>query len=343
MALLSGLEEGQNLPRLMDLYGRVVRKLRISVTDRCNFRCSFCMPETPAWIPNDSILSFDEITRFVRVCSTKFGVDRVRLSGGEPLVRKDIEKLVAQIAFTPGIKHTCMTTNGTYLAEKARSLKNAGLQSVTISLHSLRPERFEKVTRVNGHAKVLEGIRAAKSAGFVNVKLNSVIVRGYNDDEILDFATLAHDEGFNMRFIEYMPFDGRKSWQMEKVVSGDEILARIAKKYRIVPLERERGSTAVNYRFEDGAGGEFGIIASITRPFCSDCDRLRLTADGKLVPCLFGDKEYDISPLLKDDRADDEIAQFLKEIVRLKPPGVESLIKASAELKHVRAMYQIGG
>jgi cyclic pyranopterin phosphate synthase len=159
----------------------------------------------------------------------------------------------------------------------------------------------------------------------------------------LNFAALAHDEGFNMRFIEYMPFDGKKSWDIRKVVTGEEILSKIGGKYKIIPLERQRGSTAVNYRFADGGGGEFGIISSITRPFCSDCDRLRLTADGRVIPCLFGEKEYDVSYLLRKGASDSQIASFLEKTVRLKPPGVESLLKASVELKHVRPMYSIGG
>lgn len=299
------------------------------------------MPETPEWIPSENVLSFEEITRLVRIFST-FGIDRVRISGGEPLVRREIERLVGMITKLPGVKRVGITTNGFFLKEKASLLRKAGLESVTVSLHSLKKERFAFVTQVDSHDRVLEGIRAAKEAGFESVKLNAVIIRGYNDDEILDFASMAHDEGFNMRFIEYMPFDGKKSWGIEKVVSGDEILGKIKSKYDILPLEREAGSTALNYRFTEG-GGEFGVITSITRPFCSDCDRLRLTSDGKLVPCLFDSHEYDLSSLLRGGSADSEIAEYLRATVKLKSPGVESLIKASKELKHVRPMYKTGG
>ncbi len=331
----------ENELRLVDFYGRVARKLRISVLDKCNFRCNFCMPETPEWIPNEKILSFEEISRLVRIFAG-FGVDRVRLSGGEPLIRKDIEKLISQLTEVEGIHRIGITTNGFFLEEKASNLKSAGLQSVTVSLHSLKPERFSFVTQVNSHAKVLKGIRRAKEVGFENVKINAVIIRGYNDDEILDFAGMAYHEGFNMRFIEYMPFDGKKQWGINKVVSGEEILSRIRDRYQIVPLEREPGSTAINYKFVNG-GGEFGIITSITRPFCSDCDRIRLTADGKIVPCLFDQHEYDVAGLLRNGATDREIAEFLKRTVKLKAPGVESLLKASAELKHVRPMYRTGG
>lgn len=335
------LEAEESQIHLVDSYGRVARKLRLSVTDKCNFRCNFCMPETPEWIPNENVLSFEEIARLVRILSC-FGVDRVRLSGGEPLVRKDIEKIVDQISQIDEIKRIGMTTNGFFLKEKAPALRKSGLQSVTVSLHSLRPDRFSFVTAVNSHERVLQGIKAAKDAGFENVKLNCVIIRGYNDDEILDFASLAYNEGYNVRFIEYMPFDGRKNWGMGKVVSGEEILSTIRSRFQVVPLERESGSTALNYRFRDG-GGEFGIITSITKPFCSDCDRLRLTADGKLVPCLFDNHEYDVSSLLRHGASDAEISNFLKVSVKLKAPGVESLLKASVDLKHVRPMYRTGG
>ena len=326
---------------LVDSFGRRARKLRLSVIDKCNFRCNFCMPESPEWLPNDKVLSFEEITRLVKIFSL-FGVDRIRITGGEPLVRKDIEKLIPMILEVPGINRLGLTTNGFYLAEKANALRKAGLYSVTVSLHSLRSSRFAQVTRRDSHDKVLEGIRAAKDAGFESVKINAVIIRGYNDDEILDFAQFAYKFGYNMRFIEYMPFDGRKMWNTDKVVTGEEILKRISEKYEVLPLEREAGSTAMNYRFVDG-GGEFGIITSISKPFCSDCDRLRLTADGKLVPCLFDTHEYDVSALLRGGATDAEIATFLKSKVRLKAPGVESLLKSGSTLNHVRPMYITGG
>jgi cyclic pyranopterin phosphate synthase len=191
---------------------------------------------------------------------------------------------------------------------------------------------------------VLQGIKVAKEVGFDSIKINAVIIRGYNDDEILDFASLANSENLNVRFIEYMPFDGRKMWGMDKVVSGEEILSKIKKLYNVVQLEREQGSTAVNYKFEDG-GGEFGIITSITKPFCNDCDRLRLTADGKIVPCLFDTHEYDVASLLRSNASDEEIGDFLRRVVKLKARGVESLIKESsvASLHHVRPMYVTGG
>ncbi len=217
----------------------------------------------------------------------------------------------------PKIKRLGITTNGYYLAEKAKLLREAGLYSVTVSLHSLKAIRFAEVTRRDAHKKVLEGIQAAKDAGFESIKINAVIIRGYNDDEIMDFASFAYDNGFNMRFIEYMPFDGKRMWDTSKVVSGEEILSKIRTKFDVVPLERESGSTSMNYKFVEG-GGEFGIITSITKPFCSDCDRIRLTADGKVVPCLFDNHEFDVGSMLRNGSSDDEIAAFLKASMKLK-------------------------
>lgn len=326
---------------LVDSFGRVARKLRLSVIDKCNFRCNFCMPETPEWLANDKVLTFDEIARLMRIFCA-FGVNRVRITGGEPLLRKEIEKLVAILARIPNVGRLGMTTNGYYLAEKAKSLKDAGLYSVTVSLHSLKAKRFAEVTQRNSFERVVEGIRAARTAGFESIKINAVVIRGYNDDEILEFASLAHDEGFNVRFIEYMPFDGKKLWDTSRVVSGEEILAKIKTKYEILPLEREPGSTAVNYKFHSG-NGEFGIITSISKPFCSDCDRLRLTADGKLVPCLFDNHEYDVASLMRSGASDLDISEFLKTKVKLKAPGVEALLKGNGSLHHVRPMYITGG
>jgi GTP 3',8-cyclase len=326
---------------LVDSFGRVARKLRLSIIDKCNFRCNFCMPEDPEWLPNDKVLTYEEITRLVEILS-RFGVQRVRISGGEPLVRKGVEELVQKIRSISAVKKIGITTNGFYLKEKAKQLRAAGLDSVTVSLHSLKPDRFAFVTQRDAHAKVVEGIAAAKKAGFENVKVNTVIVRGYNDDEILDFASLAYNGGLNVRFIEYMPFDGHKTWGMDKVVSGAEIVAKIRSAYQIVPLEREAGSTSNNYKFAD-SDGEIGIITSMTKPFCSDCDRLRLTADGKLVPCLFDTHEYDLAGLLRGKATDIQIAEYLRRTVKLKAPGVESLIKNDVELHHIRPMYKTGG
>ena len=326
---------------LIDSYGRVIRKLRLSIIDKCNFRCNFCMPDEPEWLPNEAVLSPVEISRVVGILAD-LGVDRVRVTGGEPLVRKDVVELVRSLSQIPKLKRLGMTSNGYFLAEKARDLKDAGLYSITVSLHSLKAARFFGITKRDAYSKVLSGIRAAKEAGFESVKLNTVIIRGYNDDEILDFAHAARHDGLIVRFIEYMPFDGKRMWEESKVVTGSEILSTISAKFDVVPLEREAGSTSVNYRFADG-DGEFGIITSISKPFCGDCDRIRMTADGKLVPCLFSNQQFDVAALLRADSSDSEIRDFFKKSLKLKSPGVEHLIKQNLALHHVRPMYVTGG
>jgi cyclic pyranopterin phosphate synthase len=328
---------------LVDRFGRAARKLRVSVTDRCNFRCNFCMPKNPVWLDRKELLTFDEITRLARIFA-RMGVTKIRLTGGEPLVRKDVEKLVAMLAGVEGIESVSMTTNGYFLEEMAAKLKDAGLKGVTVSLHSLKPERYEEIIGVRGvFEKVVRGIRRAIDVALWPVKVNVVVTRGCNDDEIPDFAELARRTGISIRFIEYMPFDGERLWRPELVVSGEEILRAIEEKYELVPLEREPGSTSLNFRFADGAPGTIGVITSITRPFCSDCDRVRLTADGKLVPCLFSKVEYDLKPLVRGGASDEEIEAFIRSAFWNKFEGVESLLRKQKIPSHIRAMYTIGG
>jgi cyclic pyranopterin phosphate synthase len=328
---------------LVDRFGRVARKLRISVTDRCNFRCNFCMPRNPIWLDRKELLTFDEITRLARIFA-RMGVTKIRLTGGEPLVRRGVEELVAMLAKVEGIESVSMTTNGYFLEEMAAKLKEAGLKGVTVSLHSLKPERYEEIVGVRGvFEKVVRGIRRAIDVGLWPVKVNVVVTRGCNDDEILDFAELARRTGISVRFIEYMPFDGERLWRPELVVSGEEILRAIEEKYELVPLEREPGSTSLNFRFADGAPGTIGVITSITRPFCSDCDRVRLTANGKLVPCLFSKVEYDLKPLVRGGASDEEIEAFIRSAFWNKFEGVESLLRKQKIPSHIRAMYTIGG
>ncbi len=328
---------------LVDRFGRVAKKLRISVTDRCNFRCNFCMPKNPVWLERRELLSFEEIVRLTRIFS-KMGVTRIRLTGGEPLVVREIEKLVAMLTEVEGIESVSMTTNGYFLEEMAAKLKGAGLKGVTVSLHSLKPERYEEIVGVRGvFEKVVRGIRRSIDVGLWPVKVNVVVTRGCNDDEIQDFAELARRTGISVRFIEYMPFDGERLWRPDLIVSGEEIVRAIEEKYVLVPLEREPGSTSLNYRFADGAQGTIGIITSMTRPFCSDCDRVRLKADGKLVPCLFSNAEYDLKPLVRGGASDEEIEAFIRSAFWSKFEGVESLLRKEQIPSHIRAMYTIGG
>ena len=330
-------------PPLVDGFGRVARKVRISVTDRCNFRCNFCMPLNPTWLPHDELLTYEEIARLVKILST-MGVNKVRLTGGEPLVRKDIEQLISYISSIPDVKSLSMTTNGFLLAEKAKKLRESGLQSVTISLHSLKPDRFENIVgRKDVFSKVLNGIEEALRVGLNPVKINCVVTRGCNDDEILDFVNLARSSGIVIRFIEYMPFDGQKLWNTKLVVSGREIIEKINQEYRLIQLPREHGSTAKVYKFADGAPGEVNIITSITEPFCGDCDRIRIKADGKIVPCLFSVDEYDIKPLLRGGASDDELELFIRSVFKRKAPGVETLLKTHQLAARIRPMHTIGG
>jgi len=326
---------------LTDSFGRVARKLRISVTDRCNFRCQFCMPQTPIWLPRSDILTYEEIHRVVSLF-VKMGVERIRLSGGEPLMRQDVEKLVELLSAIQGIHSVTMTTNGYFLPEKVAALKRTGLSGLTVSLHSLKPERFKEISGGGPYERVVAGIKAAQESGFKPLKLNAVVIRGCNEDEIVDLASLAVSGDVTMRFIEYMPFDGRRLWGMEKVVSGNEILQKIRERYSLIPLPHENGSTAKNYKFADGAG-QIGIITSITEPFCSDCDRIRISADGKIVPCLFDNTGYDLRPLLRGGASDQDLLDFMRNAIEHKAPGVETLLKKFHTLQHVRPMHTIGG
>jgi cyclic pyranopterin phosphate synthase len=301
------------------------------------------MPQHPVWLPKDEILAYEEITRVAAILA-RMGVNKIRLSGGEPLMRQDLEVLVGMLTGVPGIKSVSMTTNGALLKDKARVLRAKGLNSVTVSLHSLKPELYHQLTGTHDmFGRVMEGIEEAKRAGFNPIKINCVVTKGCNEEEIVDFARLAHDGNVTVRFIEYMPFDGTKLWDAERVVSGDEIIGRIASKYELVPLQREHGSTASNYRFKEGSEGEVGVITSMTKPFCSDCDRVRLTSNGKIVPCLFSVHEYDLKHLLRSEATDQEISEFIRKSFWLKSEGVESLIEKNVELKRVRPMYTIGG
>jgi cyclic pyranopterin phosphate synthase len=237
-----------------------------------------------------------------------------------------------------------MTTNGALLKAKARALKDKGLSSITVSLHSLKPELYHQLTGTHDMFwRVMEGIEETKRVGFSPIKINCVVTKGCNEDEIVDFAKLAYHGDLTVRFIEYMPFDGTKLWDAERLVSGDEIIKRIRAKYELVPLKREHGSTALNYRFEGSSGGEIGVITSMTKPFCSDCDRIRLMADGTIVPCLFSIQGYNVKPVLRSGAKDQEVSEFIRRSFWLKSEGVESMLKGNVDLKRVRPMYTIGG
>ena len=328
---------------LFDSFGRYASKLRISVTDRCNFSCDFCMPKNPVWLPSNEVLTYEEIARVTAILA-RMGVEKVRISGGEPLVRKDIELLVGMLRGIRGIKSLGMTTNGALLKGKAGALKENGLRSVTVSLHSLKPELYDQITGTHDmYWRVMEGLEEAERVGLSPVKVNCVVTRGCNEGEILDFARMAHDGNRVVRFIEYMPFDGTKSWDMSRVVPGREIIETISKRYPLVPLEREHGATATHYAFEDGSRGEVGTITSMTKPFCGDCDRIRLKANGNIVPCLFSVAEYNLKGLLRGGASNEEVEAFIRRSFWSKFEGVESLMNNQVEIRHIRPMHTIGG
>jgi len=309
---------------LKDAYGRAIRDLRISVTDRCNFRCFYCLPHgEPPFAPKAQMLSYEEIERAAEVF-VALGIEKIRLTGGEPLMRRDIEMLVAKLARlkAQGLRDLAMTTNGYFLPARAAQLRAAGLDRVTISLDSLRRESFARITGVDALARVLDGIAAARDAGFKPIKINVVVVRSYNEDEVADLAAFAREHDLVMRFIEFMPLDAAYDWSREKVVSGREIRQRIERRFPLVPIEEERGSsTAVRFLFADGAPGEIGIIAPVTEPFCGACSRIRLTADGQIRTCLFSTVEHSLRDVLRSGASRDEIGAFIRAVVMKKEKG----------------------
>jgi cyclic pyranopterin phosphate synthase len=295
-----------------DLYSRPIKDLRISVTDRCNFRCTYCMPQDEyEWIDKKEILSFEEIARLARLF-IRAGVEKIRLTGGEPLVRRDIEYLVADLSRLEGLKDLCLTTNGSLLAEKAAALKAAGLRRINVSLDTLDAEKFKRMTKRGDLEKVLEGLFAAKKQGLGPIKINAVIERGVNDgDDIIELVEFARAHGFAIRFIEYMDVGNSNNWTSEKLVPKKEIIARIQARYPLKEIGRDQGSApSVDYEFADGRG-ELGVVASVTEPFCSTCNRARLTADGKLVTCLFSSVGHDLKAILRSGAADEKIFELI--------------------------------
>ena len=301
---------------LVDAFNRSPRDLRISVTDRCNFRCTYCMPfDEYTWIDKKEILTFEEITRLATLFA-KLGVDKVRITGGEPLVRQDIEDLVGKLAKVKGIKDLSLTTNGSLLAEKAGALKAAGLRRINVSIDTLDPEKFKRMTKRGNLGKVLEGVRAAQVAGLDPIKINAVVERGVNEEDIFDLVEFSRKHGFELRFIEYMDVGNSNHWASEKMVSKKEILERIRARFPLREVGRDEGSApSVDYEYLDGEG-RLGVIASVTEPFCSSCTRARLTADGKLVTCLFSQTGHNLKALLRNGSTDEAILEFMSGIWR---------------------------
>jgi cyclic pyranopterin phosphate synthase len=299
---------------LIDAHQRPIRDLRISVTDRCNFRCTYCMPlDEYEWIDKREILTFEEITRLATLF-VRLGVEKIRLTGGEPLVRKNLDHLVASLSRVDGLKDLCLTTNAALLAEQIDSLKRAGLKRVNISIDSLDPDRFRRMTKRGDLGKVMDGIFAARAAGLAPIKLNAVIERGVNDGDIIPLVEFSREHGFAMRFIEYMDVGNSNNWTSAKLVTKKEIIDKINARYPLREVGRNQGSApSVDYEFVDGEG-DIGVIASVTEPFCSSCTRIRLTADGKIVTCLFSQLGHDVKARLRSGASDDEIGNFLRSI-----------------------------
>jgi GTP 3',8-cyclase len=326
--------------RLIDKFGRVVTKLRVSVTDRCNMRCLYCMPaEGLEWTQREEILTFNEITRVVKLAA-ELGIRKIRVTGGEPLLRKGVEDLVHTLSEIQGIQSVSMTTNGYFLKEKAKALAEARLRGINISLDSLKPEKFKNMTRRNYFDRVIEGIHAAELANLYPIKINAVVIRGYNDDEIEDFARLSLTKPYKIRFIEFMPLDGGNTWKKNLVVTKAEILERINRVAQIVEVTNAGGDPARRYKFKD-RDGEIGVIASVSQPFCGKCNRIRLTADGKIMTCLFALDEHDLKRFLRGNGTDEDIKDFLIKAVSTKWAG--HLINQPEFIKPKRSMSAIGG
>ena len=327
---------------LIDTFDRVHDNLRISVTDRCNIRCFYCMPEDNVeYAPREEILSFEEIERFVRV-AVSLGVNKIRITGGEPLVRKDLAVLIRKLCEIPGVKDLALTTNGVLLARQAEALYEAGLRRLNVHLDTLDRERFRQITRRDELPKVLEGLDAAQKAGFGPIKINAVAVKNLVEPDIVPLARFGRELGYEIRYIEFMPLDSQGLWSRDNVLSAGEIIETLSRE--ISPLveipDRDPRAPATEYRYADGRG-TVGFIASVTRPFCLNCNRIRLTADGKLRYCLFAIDETDVRGLLRKGAPDEEIAETIRANVRQKWIGHE--INTTKFVAPPRPMYAIGG
>ncbi len=326
---------------LVDDFGRVHTDLRISVTDRCNLRCGYCMPEEVVFRPREELLTYEEITRVARVAA-HLGIRTIRLTGGEPLLRRDIAALVRLLVNVPGIDEVSLTTNGMVLAEQAADLRAAGLARLNVSLDALTPETFEGIARRRGLDRVLAGIAAAHDAGFESIRINAVSIRGLTENEIVPLALFCRREGLCLRFIEFMPLDGDGAWEGDRVLSGEDVRGILVRE--VGPLEPlpvvDPGQPAVDWRWADGEG-MVGFINPVTEPFCDRCDRLRLTADGQFRNCLFATTEWDVRRVLRGDGDDDAIVSLLLACVAAKRAAHG--IGSPAFERPARAMYQIGG
>ena len=326
---------------LVDGFGRIHTDLRISVTDRCNLRCTYCMPLEVTFKPREELLTYEEITRVARVAAG-LGIRTIRLTGGEPLLRRDLAQLVRQLVAVPGITEVALTTNGLLLADQAASLRQAGLTRLNVSLDSLREDVFERIARRSGVDRVLAGLAVARREGFDDIRINAVSIKGLTEGEIVPLARFCRAEGFHLRFIEFMPLDAEHAWEKSQVLSGADVRAVL--EAQVGPLvavtAADAGQPAVDYRWGDGTG-RVGFIDPVSHPFCDRCDRLRLTADGQLRNCLFSTVEWDVRHVLRIAGDDAEIVSLLRECVAAKR-AAHGIDTPTFE-RPARAMYQIGG
>jgi GTP 3',8-cyclase len=326
---------------LVDSWGREIRSLRVSVTDKCNFRCTYCMPaEGLEWLPKEEVLSFEEIARLVGVLA-RMGVREVRLTGGEPLVRRDLPRLVEMLAAIPGVEDLSLTTNGVLLDRLAEPLVHAGLERINVSLDSLSHVRFAELTRRDALDAVLRGLAAAERHPELRpIKVNCVAIKGFTEEEVPALAELARRKPYVVRFIEFMPLDADQAWRDDRVLTGAEIRALIEERWPLVELPAGPSSTARRFRFADGAG-ELGFVSPVSEPFCSSCDRIRLTADGQLRTCLFSRREWDLKGTLRSGASDDELAERVRFAVRHKE--LKHRVNDPGFVRASRSMSQIGG
>jgi len=353
---------------LIDSFGRIARKLRISVTDKCNMQCKYCMPQDKVqWLNEDGVLKYDEITRLVSILAD-LGIEKIRLTGGEPLLRPNLEDLITSLTEIDGIKSISMTTNGLLLGDKASQLKESGLDSVNISLDTFRPDRFKAITGIDGLDKVSSAIEAADNIG-LKPKINTVVIRGWNEDEVMDFANFARKTEITVRFIEFMPLDGSGIWQPDLVYSKREMIDLIVRNVgQIKPLSHNlsdhgdykesidskgissdyndkirTSDPATLYTFSDDEKGIIGFIPSMTEPFCARCDRARLTSDGRFLTCLFENPGYDLRNIIRSNRSDYYIKRQLLQNMRRKPEGIIKIINMKALKPSLNLMHTIGG
>jgi cyclic pyranopterin phosphate synthase len=327
---------------LVDTFGRTATDLRVSLTDRCNLRCSYCMPaEGLDWLPGDDVLTDDEVVRLVRIAVTHLGIREVRFTGGEPLVRRGLVDIVRRTNELTPRPETSLTTNALGLTRTARALADAGLTRVNVSLDTIRPEDFLEITRRDRLGDVVAGLEAASAAGLAPVKINAVLLRGVNDDQAPELLRWCIQRGYELRFIEQMPLDAQHRWRRETMVTADEILASLESEFVLEPAEEPRGSAPAELFTVNGGPATVGVIASVTRPFCGDCDRVRLTADGQVRNCLFAREESDLRTALRAGASDEEIADRWRAAMLTKRPGHG--INDVSFLQPTRPMSAIGG